>query len=937
MAALVGCTFRGMDMHREHADCFATAWPHEGSDLEPDAALHFGRLENGVRYVLMHNDEPRDRVALYLDVQSGSLHEEEHQRGLAHYLEHMLFNGTTHYPPGELIEYFQSIGMAFGADTNAHTTYDETVYKLLLPGGGEEILDEGFLVLADYARGALLLEEEVDRERGVILAEKRARDTASARVWKQRMAFEFSGTKVAERDPIGIEEVLYKADNEQLRSYYDAWYRPENMIVIAVGDMDVSKAETLLNKNFRSLRGASVDVQCPDLGKVSVTGREAMYLYEPELGYTEVSLATVYNFEPQADTRAWKRQQLQQKLAVSAFQHRLDKRSEQAGSPFTKAKVYNGLFVHRYGYATLVARTGADRWQESMGLLIRTLEQVLTQGITEAELVRVKKELAAYLHKQVRTAATRDSSMLAQQITHKLNNHQVFLSPEQELELYQPMLETITVDQVNRAMRELWDHGQRLYEVLGTADLRHKTTTPKQQILAVVEEPMVGSQLREVVDDATVPFPYLPVPPQPAAIVTTELIEQIDVRRVQLANNILLQIKPTKFQKNQVQVAVRFGSGKLAEPKPGMAMVAEQFVEHGGLGQLTIEQLKEALAGTSIDCRFTVAPESFVFFGEGLSTELEQLLQLLSAYLKDPGFRDTAWNKTMQRMEQMYEQMASSVEGVMRIQGEPFLADGRQMYAVADHRQVANLERAEIVSWLTPVFRSAALEIDVVGDVDPDRVIFLVSRYFGDRPGQKTVVPTMETANFPTGKRKHLVVDSAIDKALVTVAWKTDDFWDVSRTRTLNVLALLLDDRLRVTIREKLGATYSPEVYNRSSKVFEGYGVLRAQLVVAPDQAERVAQIVLEEANQLARVPIGQEELQRIVHPALTSIRDLKRTNRYWRDSVLGLAGRHPEQLQWPLSISADYQAVSADDLRQLAAEYLQPAQAAVVIVSNTN
>ena len=160
---LTGCTGQVSKEHYQvpATDCISKGWPHDYSDLKPDPSLVFGTLENGIRYVIKINHEPKNRVGMYLNIQAGSLHETEEQRGLAHYLEHMLFNGTTHYPPGTLVEYFQSIGMGFGADTNAHTTYDETVYKLLLPGGDRTNLDEGMLVLADYARGALLLEKEV--------------------------------------------------------------------------------------------------------------------------------------------------------------------------------------------------------------------------------------------------------------------------------------------------------------------------------------------------------------------------------------------------------------------------------------------------------------------------------------------------------------------------------------------------------------------------------------------------------------------------------------------------------------------------------------------------------------------------------------------------------------------------------------------------------
>ncbi|CAB5116995.1 hypothetical protein D3OALGB2SA_2733 [Olavius algarvensis associated proteobacterium Delta 3] len=228
-------------------------WPHELSDLEPDPAVVFGRLPNGFRYVLMHNTEPQHRVYMHLNIQAGSLFETEEQRGLAHYLEHMLFNGSTHFEPGELVKYFQSIGMRFGADANAHTGFDETVYDIRLPDGSRDSIEQGLLVMGDYAEGALLLESEVERERGVILAEKQTRDSASYRTFKKAMAFEFPDALVSKRLPIGTDEALRAADRKELKDFYDTWYRPERMVLVMVGEFEIDVAESLIKERFTSL------------------------------------------------------------------------------------------------------------------------------------------------------------------------------------------------------------------------------------------------------------------------------------------------------------------------------------------------------------------------------------------------------------------------------------------------------------------------------------------------------------------------------------------------------------------------------------------------------------------------------------------------------------------------------------------------------------
>ncbi|MBU1138038.1 MAG: insulinase family protein, partial [Proteobacteria bacterium] len=245
-------------------DCFSTVWAHEKSDLQPDPSLVFGRLDNGLRYVLKKNQEPKNRVAIYLGIQAGSLNESDTERGYAHFLEHMLFNGSIHFPPGKLVEYFQSIGMSFGGDINAHTGFDETVFDVILPSGSKEDIEQGLLVLSDYARGALLLDEEVKRELGVILAEKRSRDSAGYRSQVKEIEFSMKGTLLPERMPIGIVETLEKTDHAAIKRFYDAWYRPENMVLVLVGDFEPDTARALVENRFAPLVGSGPVPTCPD-------------------------------------------------------------------------------------------------------------------------------------------------------------------------------------------------------------------------------------------------------------------------------------------------------------------------------------------------------------------------------------------------------------------------------------------------------------------------------------------------------------------------------------------------------------------------------------------------------------------------------------------------------------------------------------------------
>ena len=913
--------------------CFSSGWPHDQSDLKPDPAMTFGQLANGLRYVLTANAEPKNRVAMYLDVQAGSLHETEAQRGVAHFLEHMLFNGTTHYPPGTLVEYFQGLGMGFGGDTNAHTSFDETVYNLLLPANDPKVVAEGFKVLADYARGALLLEQEVDRERGIILAEKRSRDSAASRVSKRQMQFDFAGALPAERDPIGTEEVIKSADSRLLRSFYDAWYRPENMIVVVVGDVNPQEAEKMLQGAFSGLQGAEPRGQCPDLGKVRETGTDVLVLPEPELGYTGLALTTVFNSAPRPDTLDWEMEQLRQYLAAALLNNRLEQLEQRPNSPLAQPKAQSGVMLRRFGYATIAARTESGQWRQGLALLRATLTQALRDGFSEAELARGKREVAALLEKAAQTASTRDSRQLAEDIIRRLNDDEVLLSPAQEMTLYRPALEKMGVAEVNATLRKLWSQPRRLVEVVGAV----APELAGEQAEALVRQASLDAEGQPVpawVEDQRAPFPYLNAPSAVGELPEPILHADIGVTSYQFTGGVRLNVKPTDFQAKQVQLSVQFGRGKQAEPAEGMALLAEAVISESGIGKLSREQLAEALSGANVGMEFKVGPESFAFNGSSLSNEFELLLQLLHHRLHDPAYRPEGFRRSRENLRRMYEQLTSSAEGVQQVRGERFLTGSSPEYGLAEWTDVEKIELGQIRDWLNPVFAQAPLEINVVGDIDPQEAARLTAKYFGAEQRRQEPIPPLKPIVFPAGEERRLPVVSSIDKAMLTVAWKTSDFWDIDRTRRLNLLAAILDDRLRVKIREELGAAYSPQVLSMPSRGNQGFGLLKSSLVVAPDQAAALAKVVKEAAAGLGDQGVSEDELHRAMEPTLTSIKDIKRNNRYWMESVLNLSGRHPQQLQWPMTISQGFAAIKAEELTALARQYLRPDQAATVIVS---
>jgi zinc protease len=900
-----------------------------------DPTLTQGTLENGLRFAIKANREPRNRVSMHLVVLAGSIHETDGQLGLAHYLEHMMFNGSRHFAPGELVKYFQGIGMQFGADANAHTGFYETVYDVLLPGGTREDLAGGFRVLRDYADGALLLPSEIDRERQVILAEKRDRDSADYRTFEATLAFELPEMRLSRRLPIGDETVIARADRTQLNDFYTTWYRPDRMILVVVGDVDTPLVRSSIEDAFASMAvPTSPDSGDPDPGLIRHEGIRPFYHHEQESGKTTVALEVLTRTPFETDSLDRRRDLLVARVADRMVQNRLDTLTRQPDSPATSASIGSGNFLRHVRYGNLSAECGPENWRDTLAFAEQTLRQALEYGFTDQELERVRQNMLSELAQEVKTAATRNSSALSRQIIRALVNRETVLSPEDNQALFAPVLKGLTLAEVNERFRTTWTPDHRLVLVTGNADLTG-SDTPETMIRSVYETSL-AQPVQPRPEAAGVTFPYLSEPTVPGVIAAREDLSDLGITRIRFANGVMLNLKQTDFEANRFLFRLIIGGGKADEPldKPGLASLSMNLINESGFGALNKDDLKRALAGKTSRMMFAVDEDSFVLAGNGVPDETALVFQLLRTQLLDPGFHEEAYRLTMERMAQNYGEMETTLSGMDDMKGEAFLAGGDPRFGLPSFERYRANTIDDVKTWVGRSFNEDALELSLVGDFDMDTVIDLAARYLGSlNPGRRDV-PRLEAdasplPRLPRGQTLTLGVNTVIPKGLVKVAYATDDFWNIGRTRRLSVLGAVFSEKLRSRIREELGAAYSPYAYNLSSLGFPGYGVFQAVVTVDPEQSASVISAIKAIADDLSGQGISDDELRRAVDPILTSIRDMRRTNRYWLNSVLSGSGRYPVRLSWARTMEQDYDAITADDIQALARRYLNNDQAA--------
>ena len=538
------------------------SWPWDNSDLKPDKSLQYGTLSNGFQYVLLPNSEPPGKLSLQLLVRSGSLHETSSQRGIAHFTEHMAFNGSTHYPPGQLVELLQKMGMAFGKDTNAHVSYDETVYKLALPDNQSKTIFEGLRVFRDYADQLLFLPEEIERERGVIINEKNARDSVYYRTYQATAKYLYAGTLLPERMPIGIESVIREATAEIFQDYYQRWYVANNMCLVIVGDYDYEEIVQQITDRFSSLKSAPEPITPPQVGVPPIRSLSAFHHYEAEATETEIVLLSITPNISTADDLGQRLNKMEIQLGNQIIKKRLERRKKEIGSPLLTTNAYHHNFLNQFNITALTATCQQDQWKETLKVLQNEWKRAFEYGFFALELEEAKANTINAMEQAVASASTRKNRSLVRSLIRDFSQQKVPVHPQDLLQQVRPYLDALDQDQVFVAWKESWNPQSR--EILLTGNIHLDEDNPTETILAEYrfnEQTAIAPPEKIV----TVPFAYSSNSEDKGKIESNIHHSDLAIHQIVFDNQVRLNLKSTEFDKDSVQVAVQFGGGKLKE------------------------------------------------------------------------------------------------------------------------------------------------------------------------------------------------------------------------------------------------------------------------------------------------------------------------------------------------------------------------------------
>jgi len=900
-------------------------WGVEATDVVPDPAITYGELSNGMKYAIRQNDTPDGAASLRMHFDFGSFGEADNEQGLAHFIEHMAFNGTTNVPEGEMIPLLERLGLAFGPDTNAYTSFDETVYMLDVPNATEYGLEVGLFLLRETASEIVFAPEAVDREREILVSERRTRDSAGLRNFRDMFDFRIPGTRYVSRFPIGLDEILREAPAERLRDLYYHFYRPENATLVAVGDFDVAEMEAMIEARFGNWQGRGEAGEIPALGTVNFDRETAFDTFVDPAISEGVAIYQLRPYTDPADTVQERTRSRLRSLGTIMFDRRITRISNQADSPILGGGVgfTDDEGVADYSVVSISTRDG--EWETGLSIAEQELRRALQYGFTQSELDYALTQVDSSLRRSVAQSEARTNRQLAGALVNAAAENDFITDPAWRYEMFQQIRPQLTVDAVNATFNELWSEGEPLVRVTA------KELEGGADAVAAVYNESATLAVAEPEDVTVSAFAYDDWG-MPGTVVSDTMIDDLGIRTVTFANNVRLNIKQTDFEPGRVRFNVRMDGGNFAldDMNSTAAGIYLQIASQvGGVGQHSFDEMTELLAGQQISTGIGAGTDTFNSGGVTTPDDLDMQMKVSAAYLTDLGLRPEADARFDAVIDAVWNQLLSQPSQVFALKSAEQIADS----PYTDFPTREDLDAVDRESLRDAVLASAAsgaIEIGIVGDIDPDAAIAAVAQSFGALPernadfsefADKRVVTLRDLSGDEVNDYTHT---GQADQALVGSIWRTRDDSDFREDMGLTLLSGLVRLKGLETLREELAATYSPSVSNSTSSDYVDFGSLSLSAVVDPAQAEEVRAIITRLAAELRDETVSEDFLLRARQPVLENIRQSRENNGYWL-GVTSSAQGEADRLNRVRQQVEVLESWTPEQLRDLARTYLTP------------
>ncbi len=909
-----------------------TPEPVVEAPLDFDPLVVRGTLSNGLSYYIRHNEEPQDRAHISLVVRAGSVHEEEEQRGLAHYVEHMAFNGTERFAKQEIIDYLESLGSAFGPDLNARTGFDDTLYFLEVPTDDPEVTETAFQILSDWAYAISFDPDEVELERGVVLEEWRLSQGFYSRLQDNLLQLLFGDSLYAHRSPIGLTEVIEAATAEHLREYYERWYRPDLMAVVAVGDFDVDEMEAKVKQHFAPPPEGEASQERAAVAPA--TNRPSFDYESHEEPWIEVftdaespgsQFVLIRKLAPdKGQDKAAFRRFVVERLAVEMLNARLFERAQAADPPYLLANSVRSPYVESLDIVQFAAWVNPGGIERGLEAVLEELLRIRLYGFTEGELAREKSNLLREAESQYKQRDQIPSASLADKYANHFLGGTPALGAEAEWSLYQEALSEISVEDFDR-VAEAWSKSQDTALLV----VRPEETEASSDVdLAAATLAQLETAHRLEVDpyaDDLGDAPLLATIPSPGSITAEEQIESIDAQKWTLSNGITVIAKQTDFRDDEVEFRAFSpgGSSLVADADHVSAQFASQLVAGSGVGPHDSVALEKLLAGKRVQVSPYIGELFEGFVGNASPEDMETMFQLITLYATAPRLDPAFYAQYEARLRSVAEFNAAQPDQALFDKVNTVLSQEhlRARPLTVELLEELSMERAESV--YADRFADLGDSTFVfVGAFDWDNLRSLTETYLASLPTTGRAEEWIDHGIDPPMGVEDLVVHSGIEPRSNTVLLYAGDMeWSRREALTIEVAGEMLGIRLRERVREELGGTYSIGVVARGSSLPDEEYLIYSIFGSDPSRTEELFGEVLDEVEWL-RAGGEQEYLDKAKELFRTSREEDLRDNRFWLREIR-FAAQRGEPFAEIVGFDELLDALTLEDIEAAAQRYL--------------
>lgn len=901
-------------------------WPFEASDVPVDPGYTFGRLDNGLRYIIRRNATPAGTALIRMRIGSGALEETDAERGLSHFLEHMAFNGSTGIPEGEMVKLLEREGLAFGADTNASTGFEAITYMLNLPRNDPDLLGTALNLMRETASELTISEQAVARERGVVLAERRDRAGFQQRNFEDNVAFLAPGARYAKRLPIGTLEVLEAATAAQLRALYARAYTPANTVLVVVGDYPVEAVEAAIRARFAGWEAREVPPE-PVAGPIDVTRKGLTDIHiDPALSES-VTISRLAPWRDDPDTVANRRLDRLRGIGYAIVNRRLARLARGADAPFRSAGFSSGDIFEEARITSLKVNAADGAWRKGVLAAVREVRQALAYGFTRAEIDEQLANIRTGLENAVKAADTRTNAVFVGAALALVSDERVPTTPEWQLAEFERLVPEITPEAVWQA---LLADATPLEEPLIRFEGRTAPQGGEAALRAAFEEAR-ALPVAPPADTGPLAFGYTDFGP-PGAVVADTREPRLGFRLVTFANGVRLTVKRTDVRKDRVAFALAVDGGDLMNTREApLATSLADSLAAGGLGKHSQDELASVLAGRSVSFALSSSIDAFTASAVTTPRDLPLQMQVLTATLTDPGYRQEGVERFRKGIENAYSTLDATPQRALVNASGAILSDNDPRFSLPPKEAFLALDYAGLEAVIGDRLARGAIELALVGDIDEDLAIAAVAATLGALPPREAAfVPRLENRQrrfTATRGERVLTHRGEPDQALLQWVWPTTDDRDLAEAQRLDLLARIVRIELTDLLREKLGQAYSPSAASSVSHIYPGYGTFAITAAVAADKVEPAKAAVAQLVASLAAVPLDADVIERARKPWLEDYNNALKDLGGW----LGLAARaqsEPERIDRFLKVPEVMKAITPEQIRETAARYLKPGEA---------